>query len=455
MEASENTRRESAFTTTNRAWGDSLIMIVILAVLNIGTVGLADWGWMTLNPSPWLLVPLFVGARYGFRWGVIVGFTVALMIFVGRAIYTVGHDKSASLSQIFSELFSEHLYFFLILPGIGFLTGETQGLLTRKLTDAEAGLEKEQEQRQTLEADLDIAEESRFQLQEKLALHGAEHSSLDRQLRALFEPSAGAIFPNLLRLLRDLAALNDAAIYAVNGDQLERIALLGAESALPESLPLATCEIARLSLERKALTTIKELWQETPEPVATHIAALPWLGGGGKVAAVLLIHRMSFLGTTWRNFHRIQMVCRWVARYVDLRVQTNQETSQLAGNTSALITTSRALQATLHDAQNLHREWKLPSTLASFAFTEPVTESVAKMLPAIVGSVMRPTDVGALEGPDTQPTFRVLMPMEGVDEAEVLLNTALQAIARIPQLLGKVMGSLSMTDEFDAVESAS
>ena len=35
MEASENTRRESAFTTTNRAWGDSLIMIVILAVCRV------------------------------------------------------------------------------------------------------------------------------------------------------------------------------------------------------------------------------------------------------------------------------------------------------------------------------------------------------------------------------------------------------------------------------------
>ena len=450
----ENTTKSQGFSlrTTNRAWADFLILSIVLAVINLTTAGPADWGWMKLNPSPWLLIPLFLGARYGFVWGVISGFVVAVFIYTGRAFHTIAHDDPLHPMPL-GQIFSDNLYFFLILPGIGFLTGETQGLLSSHLHAAEAKIAELDDKRDQLEADLDLAEESRFQLQEKLALYGAEHSSLDRQLRAMFEPSAGAIFPNLLRLLRDIASVTDAAIYGVNGEQLKRIALLGSDSELPESLTLQESEIIRLSIERKALTTIREVWQEAPEFTSPHIAALPWLGGGGRVAAVLLIHRMHFLGTNWRNFHRIQMVCRWVARYVDLRVQANSASTASAGSSSALITSPRALQATLNQAQNVHREWKLPSTLATFEFTEPVSEHIAALLPPTVGSVMRPTDVGSLEGPPTQPVFKVLMPMEGVDDAESLLDAALQAIARVPQLVGKVVGNLGMTDEGDATET--
>ena len=450
----ENTTNNQGFSlkTTNRAWADFLILSAILGLINFTTVGLADWGWMKLNPCPWLLIPLFLGARYGFGWGVGSGFLVAALIYTGRAFQGIAHDEVLHPVPL-GQIFSDNLYFFLILPGIGFLTGETQGLLSNRLATAEERTRELNDTREKLETDLDIAEESKFQLQEKLALYGAEHSSLDRQLRAMFEPSAGAIFPNLLRLLRDIASVTDAAIYSVSGDQLKRISHLGSESALPESLELRENEIIRLSIDRKALTTIRELWQEAPEFTCQHIAALPWLGGGGRVAAVLLIHRMHFLGTNWRNFHRIQMVCRWVARYVDLRVQSNSTSPAGVGNSSALITSPRALQATLNQAQNVHREWKLPSTLATFEFTEPVTEQVAQLLPPAVGSVMRPTDVGTIEGPPTKPIFKVLMPMEGVDDAESLLNAALQAIARVPQLAGKVVGNLEMTDEGDATEA--
>ena len=432
--------------TTDRAWADLAILTVILAVLNLATTGFSDWGWMTVNPSPWLLIPLFLGARYGFGWGVSAGAFIAVLIYIGRAVHVIAYDEAQTLGEILSH----HLFFFLVMPGIGFITGETQGLISRKLAQTEDKVRDYAEKQERLEAELEIAEESRFELQEKLALFGAEHSSLDRQLRALFEPTAGAIFPNLLRLLRDISSITDAAVYAVDGTRLKRISVIGQEEKLPELLEVADTEIARLAMERKALTTVKEVWQESPELTTDYIAALPWLGGGGSVAAILLIHRMSFLGATWRNFSRIQMVCRWVAQYVDLRVQATAETAKLAGNTGALIVSPRAVRSTLTQALALHRDWKLPSTLATFEFTEAVTEQVAKLLPQAVGSVMRPTDVGTLEGSPTQPTFKVLMPMDGVHDAEALLNKALKAIGKVPQLAGKVVGNLSLTEEGDA-----
>lgn len=437
------------FRLTNTAWADLSILVVLLGLLNGFTVGFKDWGWMTLNPSPWLLVPLFIGARYGFGWGVGSGLGVMVLIYAGQAVHAIAYDEAQSLTAIFSH----HLFFFLSLPGIGFLTGETQGLISRKLAAAEKQIGELALKQEKLDAELDIAEESRFQLQEKLALFGAEHSNLDRQLRALFEPTAGAIFPNLLRLLRDMCSITDAGIYAVEGANLKRLALIGNVENIPPLLEIKETEMAKLAIQRKALTTLKELWQESPEQNGQFIAALPWLGGGGTVAAVLMIRRMQFLGTNWRNFNRIQMVCRWVAQYVDLRVQAAAEPAKLAGNTGALIVSPRALQSTLNQAQAVHRDWKLPSALATFEFTEPVTEQVAKLLPQAVGSVMRPTDVGTLEGEMTQPMFKVLMPMDGVADAESLLNAALRAVGKIPQLAGKVVGSLALTDDDDAATS--
>lgn len=429
--------------TTRRAWADLLILLVLLGTLNFFTKGVSDFGWLGMNPSPWLLVPLFLGARYGFKWGVGAGFLVGGIIFVVRMVMAISHDDGQSLLSIITD----NLFFFLSLPGTGFITGETQGLLSKQLAGTEAQVVTLQTKEEHLEADLDVAEEARFQLQERLALFGAEHSNLDRQLRALFEPTAGAIFPNLLRLLRDIGAVTDAAVYAVDKDQLKRIGLIGEDEKLPETLSLAETEIAKLATERKCLTTVKELWQEAPDLNSSFIAALPWLGGGGSVAAILLIHRMQFLGTTWRNLSRIQMICRWVAQYVDLRVQASNEPSQLAGNTGALIVSQRSLKSTLQLAETTHREWQLPSTQATFEFTEPVTEQVAKLLPQAVAKAMRSTDVGSLEGDPAQPVFKVLMPMDGVHDAEKLLDSALKAIAKVPQLSGKVVANLSLTED--------
>ncbi len=436
---------KSGLRTTNVAVVDALLMVGLLAGINLATVGWRDWGWMELNPTPWLLVPLFMGARYGFGWGVASGTAVAGMIYAGRAVHVIRHDEALALADVFTE----HLYFFLILPGIGFLTGETQGLLSRKLRNAESQLAETATKEEHLRADLDIAEEARFQVQERLALLGAEQGNLDRQLRGLFEPAAGPVFPGLLRILRDVGGVTDAAMYAVDGPKLSRIAAIGSSDRLPESLFVSEVEMARLAIDRRSLTTIKELWQDAPDQNGDFVAALPLQGTAG-VTVLLLIHRMQFLGTTWRNFNRIQMVCQWVARLVELRGQTAASPARQTGEAGALVVAEAALERTLEQAAATRRDWNLPSTLAVFEFKESVPETVAQLLPQAVGSVMRPTDVGSLVSCEGKPVFKVLLPMEGMSEAKALLEKAQGAISRVPQLSGRVVANLTMIDRGEA-----
>lgn len=164
------------------------------------------------------------------------------------------------------------------------------------------------------------------------------------------------------------------------------------------------------------------------------------------MAALLLIHRMSFLSTNWRNLHRIQLICRWVGQFVDLRVQAEESPKKLAGKTGALVVPERALDSTLKLAMNTHKDWHLPSTMAIFEFKDEVSEEVQELLPKTVGAVLRPTDVGCLTKQDGKAAFKVLLPMDGAAEGEALLSRALAAIAKVPELSGKIVANLALTE---------
>jgi hypothetical protein len=427
--------------TTNHAWMDFALLTLILTLLNLAIVGVNDWGWLALNPSPWLIIPLFLGVRYGFRPGFGSGIGIALLIFIARSVITINSGSRAPLG----DLFAQNVFFFLALPAIGFLAGESHTLLAKKLIEASERIATLEKQKTQADARLDVAEESRHQLQERLALFGAEQSNLDRQLRALFEPTAGAIFPNLLLLLRDMVGVTDAAIYSLDGSHGKRLALVGGEQRLPQTLNTEEHALIKLALSRREMVTLKALWSDTPEVKEPYMLALPWLGPDGKANALLLVHRMHFLATTWRNIHRIQLVCRWVAQFVDLRVQSNNSPAKLPGK-SAVIVTPTALNHTIELADATHRNWKLPSTMAIFEFTENVPEEVANFLPQTVSKLMRPTDVGAMDQANGRPVFKVLLPMDGAASGEALLEKALAAIAKVPQLAGKVSGGLALTD---------
>jgi hypothetical protein len=247
-----------------------------------------------------------------------------------------------------------------------------------------------------------------------------------------------------------MAGVTDAAIYSIDATNLKRLAVMGDEKELPASLAIAETPIAKVAIEKCKLVTVRDIWQETPDFNSTLLAVLPWMGQSDNVAALLVIHRMDFLATTWQNFHRIQLVCRWVSQFVDLRLQAAEQTHSLAGKSHALIVPETSLEATLALAEATHKDWNLPSAVAVFEFTEDVSEGVAKLLPQTIGTVMRATDVGSMDLQDPRPKLRVLMPMDGAAEGTELLDKALRAISRVPELTGKISANLALTEREEA-----
>ena len=46
-----------------KAFRDVLLLGAVLALINY-LAALSDFGWMRLNPSPWLLLPALIGVRF-------------------------------------------------------------------------------------------------------------------------------------------------------------------------------------------------------------------------------------------------------------------------------------------------------------------------------------------------------------------------------------------------------
>lgn len=398
-----------------RPWRDAVTIGLVLAVLNFITAP-QDPGWLSLNPSPWVLLPLLTGARYGFRWGFLSG-AVASLAMLGTLLLT--QRDAVALNNLF----------FLALPTIGLLAGEAHGLFATRLAERDDAVEVLTTQRDHLGADLEVAEDARFQLQERLALLNADTTSLDLQLRHLFEPGSGPVFPHLLRLLRDTAGVNDAALYQINGTLLNRLALLGAAEALPDSLSLAETEIAHLAVTRQSLVTCRQVWATVPAQNSPWLAALPWPVSSGAPRHLLLIHRMNFNAVNWRTFSRIQMICRWVAQFMELRGLDGQ-TEPTAG---PLVVTPEVFRRTAADAASAHREHSLPSTVVAFRLAPGASAEHAHRLGMLVAPQMRTTDLATQHA---DGTIEVLLTFDGPRDADRFTQRVTGLAARDALLQG-------------------
>lgn len=400
-----------------RPWQDVAAIGGGLALLNLLTVP-SDLGWLSLNPSPWIVLPLLTGARYGFRWGFLSG-AVASLLLLGTLLLTQ------------RDMVAAHSLFFLALPALGLLAGEAHPLLAVRVPEREPTVEVLETQPADPGADPAVAEVARVQRPEPPppTAPEAEPITLELQLRGLFEPGTGPVFPNLLRLLQANAGVTDAALYLIEGSSLSRTALLGTDEALPENLPLSDAGIAHLAVTRQSLVTCRQVWSTVPAQHSPWLAALPWPVSSGAARYLLLIHRMDGNAVNWRTFSRIQMICRWVAQFMELR-QLDGLSEPTAG---PLVVAPEIFRRTAADAAAAHREHSLPSTVVAFRLASGTTPEHAARLGTLVAPQMRTTDI-ATQHPDG--TIEVLLTFDGPQEAEHFTQRVLGLASRDALLQG-------------------
>lgn len=269
----------------------------LLALINKG-VAPGDFGWLSLNPSPWLLFPAMMGARHGIVSGLISGIAAGLAIGVVNA----GFDAHAV-----RELLQLHPFFFSALVLTGFLAGEGGRMLRQENSRLQRAHKALSEKHDRTEAELELVRETRHQLQRHLALHNAALSGLDDDLRKVLTAPPAGVMDALLGLLQQQALVTSAALYRRSGDRLRRVAAIHPTTPLQEQLLLEEAPLARRALEERSIASVKSALDTTP--TQPFLVAIPF--GHEDDDGVLLVQDMPLATFDWAHFARLELVLVW------------------------------------------------------------------------------------------------------------------------------------------------
>ena len=337
---------ESTNDSIGRVVRDILLLGALIAGLNF-VLARSDAGWLELNPSPWLLLPLLIGARYGASSGTICGLLCVAGISLVRARVD-GVEPWAFAT--------EHRFLLTSLVLGGFLAGQLNQVLRGDSTKLQAGNDLLKEHVSRLQSELSLVNETRHELQQRLALHNAPLACLDTEVRKLVALPPDEIFGSLLQLLHRLAGVTSAGIYTREGDRLRRDAVIHPTAPLAPTIQIASSRLASKALEEKAIASLSHpLESSADQPFLT---AIPWSFRDHD--GLLLIQDMPLESFDWRNLARIEVIMHWT---LTVRRHAEAMASHLGGRKLLPLEDFMMLLAQALETEQTHR---LPSAVVRF-----------------------------------------------------------------------------------------
>ena len=276
-------------------------LFALLALVNCVVVP-GDAGWFAANPTPFLLIPVLLGVRYGFGAGFGAGVFTVLLLVAGRSM--VGQGLSLS----------EHRYTLIAFPLLGVILGQVSASMRRR----GSGLEEESEQLRRANrqgrAERELLLLSRQDLQQRLELHGVETDSLDEKvgkdlMATDCEFSASALLGTLARVNH----VGSAALYEVppgsRSAALVRVASLGGCEHFPEYLLRDDHQIVAEALARNCFLVQKTLLQSPPSQRPGHLAAYPIKDVDRTTTHVLIVRELPCSHIKPGTFDEMKSIC--------------------------------------------------------------------------------------------------------------------------------------------------
>lgn len=367
---------------------DVIVLGGMVAVVN-GLVSRADFGWMELNPTPWLLVPVLIGARYGALAGLFSGALTGVLIAVVQGGRSVDATK---------DFLQDHPFFFSALVLAGYLAGECGRWLSGSKVLLDERCQKQAFELQRMSAELELQREAKHELQSRLALHNATLAGLDDDLRKLVTGSAESLMAGLLTLLHQHAQVTSVGLYLKRGDKLERVAVLHPTKPLKESLSLDENPLARRALEERSVMSVKAAMDTTKEQ--PFLAALPF--ERRDQVGVLLVQDMPLRAFNWSNLARIELIMLWTFAMDLVRGQFGAPGELVPVEAWKVLINQAIATDQLHD---------VPSMVIKQQVDAASEKTILKMLPPTAAATRLP------EG----SALAILLPLGGEMEAGALV----------------------------------
>ncbi len=431
----DNIREEiAALTRPDTPWRTVPMDAIVLLALLIGAnwfFSQSDPGWQRLNPTPWLLLPFFLGGRHGAAAG-LVGALLAAAGVLGLQ-WALGNMSPQAL-------FSAKPYYFLAL-----LIAGAVGAIVHRLVWGPAERLRRQaitlaERNQSLEEGRALYRANDSRLQESLLLHGAETISLTTELQRLFADQHGRFEEGLLALFTREFGVISAAIYRDDTGRhrsLSRIATTGTgDLVFPPVLPDPGATLAEAALESGEIATWKSTWDGgvpsttgRDEMSRAHLAAIPWqMNAASRTGprALLLISRMEFGSIRWETLSRIEAIFRWTLSRME---PAELEHADPAGGRGPILP-RQEFSHQIELAHRLETNHGLPGQLVLFAADPNAEPSVLAAFVESLRQVVPPGDkIGAVGDGQTIPlAIGVISPAPSTSAAE---STARQWVERI------------------------
>ncbi len=363
-------------------------------------------GWTNLNPSPYLLLPVLLGGRYGFTAGVLAGALASALVAIQQILGGAPSWRAALGGE---------LYLHASLVFAGGLCGELFGWLRCERALADVQLEKLNTSVRRLDADVRYLRGVKDELDRVVAARDGEVSALDTELRRLYACPTDDLPAEILQFLKRQARLTDAAIYfpAAAGQPFVRHGLIGSDAHLPAQLDPATSPVARLALERNSLVTLPEVLAHR-EPAATErvLLAVPLADTTGRVRALLLVTGLPFISFNAQGANLIALICDWAGEVLDLAASAEgrYRVVQLRGGVQRVFT-RRHFEHLLGLAFQAWDRHRLPSTIVVLTLPGASAAEQVRFEAALLGAI-RAGDYAAELG-RAEPHLAVLLPLVG------------------------------------------
>lgn len=396
-----------ASSTTLACFRDIVVIGFVLGLVNIG-LSKNDFGWLGLNPTPWLLLPILIGGRYGLTQGLMSGIFTAGVIILTRGLW-IEHRSPKIVA-------GDHLYEMGSLILLGFLAGQWRQMQSNRQEELRAENEVLSESLTRVQAEVSLVRESRQEAERQLALHNVVLTNLDDDLHQLLSGPGGAFLPGLLDLIHRHGGVTSMAMYQVEGDDLKRLAGLHLTPSLAEKLDLSQTPLAARALDERAISVVRDAMTASAEQ--PFLAALPW--SDGKASGVLLIQDMPLEALSWENLARVELIVHWafaLARW-GRKLGTEKGKQSLVPLADFMLLVGQALQV-----EQTHR---VPSVVVRADLTDKEQAMRAEPPPSLLGLVPKFAVACYVDS-----SLMVLLPFGGQTEGDALVRSLRESDVKV------------------------
>ena len=407
------------------AYLDAILISAILIVINI-FVDFRDFGLLKLTPSPFFLLPVLLGARYGFGAGMAGGLATAVWVVGGRVLLLQLSPRDIVL---------EHAFLIASLLLSGALTGEIQMYFQRMLDRSRASASEMEARIQRMGTNLNALRDSRDELERTLATKDNVFLMLNTEIRRLYTYSEKDRFRALLLIIGRQTKATEASCFLVepDSDQLEKVACIGNESALPTNLSIHDIDMIRLAIRQKSVVSVPDIWDMNAVESSRCLIAQPLVNSSGEVLAVIAITGLPFSQMNGNTVRAIDVIANLATQVIEVTRGDESRYRLLDGLSHQKIFLPEAFETTLRLSYDYYLQHRISSSVVVFSLPG-ADEEAQTLLERAVHHISREGDYVAAFNSDF-PKLAVFLPLTGERDCQTFIERCVAAFEENPSLV--------------------